>query len=529
MNLTGEMLIGGIPVRGGEGSFRAVDPSTGAALEPEFFQGGQAEVDRAARLADAAFEVYRATSPATRADFLDTIAANLEGIRPELVARAAAETGLLEARLNSETDRTTGQLRLFATLLRGGTTTGVRIDPAQPARTPLPRLDIRQRLIPLGPVAVFGSSNFPLAFSTAGGDTASALAAGCPVIVKVHNAHPGTAMLAAGAIAEAVAAHGLPEGVFSALIGRGASIGAALVAHPLVSAVGFTGSRSGGLALVAIAQQRRRPIPVYAEMSSINPVVIFPSRATAEVAAEFVGSLTLGSGQFCTNPGVVFVPAGSLGDAFAEATAERISAASGQTMLTAGIDEAFRRGVAALRAVPGVAVLGEGTAGGGENAPEPVVFTADAALLASEPALQDEMFGAAALVLRYESVEQLSELLSHLDGQLTATVHAGPEEADAVRALLPVLERTAGRILYNGWPTGVEVNHAMVHGGPFPSTSDARTTSVGTLAITRFQRPVAYQNLPDELLPEPVADRNPWRQVRFVDGAYETGAGGSSR
>jgi NADP-dependent aldehyde dehydrogenase len=522
MTLTGEMLIGGQGVRGSGPGFRAIDPSTGAEIEPAFFVGGDAEVDRAARLAESAFPAYRATSPAVRAAFLETVADNIEAIRSDIVARAHAETGLPVSRLESEAGRTTGQLRLFAALLRGGTTTGVRIDPAQPDRTPLPRLDIRQLLVPLGPVAVFGSSNFPLAFSTAGGDTASALAAGCPVVVKVHNAHPGTAMLVARALSDAVAAHDLPAGVFSALIGPGSSLGAALVAHPMITAVGFTGSRAGGLALVDIAQKRRTPIPVYAEMSSINPVVILPSRATPQVAEEFVASLTLGSGQFCTNPGVLFVPSGEAGDAFAAVVSHRIAAAHGQTMLTAGICAAFGRGIEALRQVPGVAVLGEGQPGAGENAPGPTVFTADAALLSSEPALQDEIFGAAALVLRYRSIDELPALLSYLDGQLTATVHAGPEERDAVGALRAVLERKAGRVIYNGWPTGVEVTHAIVHGGPFPSTSDGRSTSVGTLAITRFQRPVAYQNFPDDLLPAPVAPGNPWAQTRFVDGSYET-------
>ncbi len=518
--LTGDMLIAGSWVRGDEGSLRAVDPATGAEIEPVFGFGGTAEVDAAARAAAAAFDEYRATSPQQRADFLDAIADRIEAIGPQLVERARAESGLPEARLQGETGRTTGQLRLFAALLRGGTSSRVRVDPAQPERAPLPRLDIRQRMIPVGPVAVFGSSNFPLAFSNAGGDTASALAAGCPVVVKVHGAHPGTAMLVSGAVRDAVVACGLPAGVYSSVIGRGTTVGAALVAHPAIKAVGFTGSRSGGLALVDIAQRRREPIPVYAEMSSINPVFVLDSRATPEVAREYVSSLTLGSGQFCTNPGLVFVPRGERGDTFVAAVDEAVSAATGQTMLTPGIREAFDAGVTSLESA-GVDVVGRGRAGDGSNAPSPVVFQTDAARLASDEVLQSEVFGAASLVVRYDDPADLPAHADRLEGQLTATIQASDGDVEAVRALIPVLERKVGRILYNGWPTGVEVGHAMVHGGPFPATSDTRTTSVGSLAIERFQRPVAYQNLPEALLPAPVSDANPWREIRMVDGTIE--------
>jgi alpha-ketoglutaric semialdehyde dehydrogenase len=521
VSLTGEMLIGAARVRGTAGSFRAVDPATGEHVEPEFGLGDENDVDRAALLARDAFDVYRATSPGQRADFLESIARNIEALGDTLVERARLESGLAVARLEGERTRTTSQLRLFAELLRGGTSTGVRIDPAQPERTPVPRVDIRQRLIGVGPVAVFGSSNFPLAFSNAGGDTASALAAGCPVVVKVHNAHPGTAMLVAGAVADAVAEHRLPEGVYSSVIGAGNDIGAALVAHPAIKAVGFTGSRSGGLALVDIARRRREPIPVYAEMSSINPVFVFPSALTEEVAAGFVASLTLGAGQFCTNPGLVFVPAGTDGDAFARMIGRLVAEATGQTMLTRGIREAFESGTARLDAAPGVERVGSGAPGAGPNAPAPAVFATDADRLRADESLQNEVFGAASLVVRYGSIDDLLSLAEALEGQLTATILADAAENAEVGRLLPVLERKVGRILYNGWPTGVEVNHAMVHGGPFPSTSDGRTTSVGTLAIQRFLRPVAYQNLPDALLPAPVADANPWDQVRSIDGRFE--------
>ncbi|MCO1653782.1 aldehyde dehydrogenase (NADP(+)) [Pseudonocardia sp. S2-4] len=515
------MLVAGEPVVGTEGEVRAVDPATGAALEPAFGAGGAAEVERAARAAEEAFDTYRATSPQERAAFLERIADAVEGLGDELVERARAESGLPEARLRTERGRTTGQLRLFAEVLREGSSTGVRIDPARPDREPAPRPDVRQRRVPVGPVAVFGSSNFPLAFSNAGGDTASALAAGCPVVVKAHNAHPGTGMLVAGAVAEAVAASGLPGGVYSSLIGAGTEIGAALVGHPLIAAVGFTGSRAGGLALLAVAQARPQPIPVYAEMSSINPVYLFPDRLTDDVATGFVGSLTLGAGQFCTNPGLVFVPRGGAGDRFVATVGAQVGAAAGQTMLTAGIGRAFVDAAARVAAVAGVREVGRGSAGPTGNAPAPAVFEVDVRDFLARPELQAEMFGAAALIVRHDGVDDLLAATRALEGQLTATVHAAPAEYADVARLLPALERRAGRIVFGGWPTGVEVNHAMVHGGPFPATSDGRTTSVGTLAIERFLRPVAYQDLPAELLPEPVHPDNPWRQLRRVDGRIE--------
>jgi NADP-dependent aldehyde dehydrogenase len=413
---------------------------------------------------------------------------------------------------------------MFADVVRRGDHLGVRIDPALPDRQPLPRADIRQRMVPLGPVAVFGASNFPLAFSTAGGDTASAFAAGCPVVVKGHPAHPRTGELVARAVARAVKAAGLPEGVFSYVEGEGTAIGQALVADPRIKAVGFTGSRAGGLALAEVAASRLEPIPVHAEMSSINPVVVLPGalaeRDVTTLAQEYVASLTLGAGQFCTNPGVVFVPSGEAGDAFVSAAADAVRGSSGQDMLTPGIAEAYRSGVQRLRDAPGIEVLAEGTTGDGAGAPAPALVTADLAAADGETALE-EVFGAASVVVRYATADELADRFAGLEGQLTATVHYAPSDRDTARTLLPVLEDRVGRVIFNGWPTGVEVGHAMVHGGPFPATTDARTTSVGSLAIERFQRPVCYQDVPDDLLPEPVRDDNPWRLVRRVDGELE--------
>jgi NADP-dependent aldehyde dehydrogenase len=478
----------------------------------------QPDVAAATAAATDAFGAYRATTPEARGAFLEAVAAEIEADKDAIIVEAVRESGLPEGRITGEVGRTTGQLRMFAEVVRQGDHQGVRIDPALPDRTPLPRADIRQRMVPLGPVAVFGASNFPLAFSTAGGDTASALAAGCPVVVKGHPAHPVTGTLVARSITRAVEASGLPAGTFSFVLG-GIETGQELVADPRIAAVGFTGSRGGGLALVQAAAAREVPIPVYAEMSSINPVVVLPGALDGDVAAlatAYVGSLTLGSGQFCTNPGLLFLPSGENGDAFLRAAGEAVTAATGQTMLTSGIADAYRTGTATLRDVAGVRVVAQGSEAG-DLAPAPQVVESSAL----EHPVTDEVFGASGVVVRYDDVADLLPRLAGLEGQLTATVHATESDTEDAARLLPVLELKAGRILFNGWPTGVEVGHAMVHGGPYPATSDARSTSVGSLAIERFQRPVAYQDVPAALLPEAVRDDNPWGLLRRIDGTLE--------
>ncbi|WP_026404701.1 aldehyde dehydrogenase (NADP(+)) [Actinomadura rifamycini] len=517
---TGRMIIAGEPVAGSGRRIRAVDPATGAALEPAYGYGDAGDVERACAAAAAAFDAYRRTPLARRAEFLERIADGIDALGDALVERAHAESGLPVARLTGERGRTTGQLRMFAALLRDGGLEVPRIDPALPDRTP-PRPDIRQRWVPLGPVAVFGASNFPLAFSVAGGDTASALAAGCPVVVKGHDAHPGTSELVGRAIADAVAACGLPAGTFSLLFGYGPDLGTALVTDPRIRAVGFTGSRSGGLALVAAAQARPRPIPVYAEMSSTNPVFPLPgalAERAAGIAAGFVGSLTLGAGQFCTNPGVVVAVDGPGLRAFADAAAAAVAGAEPATMLTPAIADAYRDGVAALAAHPAVEILAQGAEHDRPAACRPALAATDADAFIGDPALREEVFGACSVVVRCRDAAQVREVAAAMEGQLTATVHAADGDRAEAAALLDVLELTAGRVLFNGWPTGVEVGHAMVHGGPYPATSDARTTSVGTLAVERFLRPVAYQDVPVGLLPGPVADGNPDGLLRRVDG-----------
>ncbi|TWD74727.1 NADP-dependent aldehyde dehydrogenase [Kribbella amoyensis] len=525
--LTGEMYLGAERVLGTAGTVHGADPRTGTQLAPAYGLGTRADAARAAELAAAAFGAYRATGPKERAAFLDQVADNIDALGDTLVERVQLETGIVEARVRGELARTTNQLRLFATVVRDGSWAGARIDPALPDRTPLPRPDIRQRKVPLGPVAVFGASNFPLAFSVAGGDTAAALAAGCPVVVKAHNAHPGTSELVAGAIRAAVAEHGLPDGVFSMVYGSGAEVGIALVEHPGIKAVGFTGSRSGGTALMNAAAARPVPIPVYAEMSSINPVFLLPGALAADaagIATGYVGSLTMGVGQLCTNPGLVFIVDGPGADAFEAAVAEQVPACPALPMLNAGIHSSYTEGVAKLGALDQV----EEVAAGQDDAAivaagQAHVFRTTGAAFAAEPALQDEVFGSASLVVRVRDTAELLEAVAGLEGQLTATVHATGSDHAVAAELLPALEEKVGRILFNGWPTGVDVGPAMVHGGPFPATSDGRSTSVGTLAIERFLRPVAYQNVPAELLPAAIDTSNSLGLWRLVDGELGRG------
>ncbi len=521
--LDGSSLIGGQSVRG-EDLFQAVDPSTGQLIAPEFAGVGADEVARACSLADEAFHGYRETDPEVRARFLETIADNIEAIGDALIERAMAESGLPRARLEGERGRTCSQLRLFASVVRSGDWLGVRVDTALPERKPLPRPDIRLRKIAIGPVAVFGASNFPLAFSVAGGDTASALAAGCPVVVKGHPAHPGTGELVGRAVSDAVKACGLHEGVFSLLQGTTNALGGTLVADPRIKAVGFTGSRGGGLALVRIASERAEPIPVYAEMSSVNPVVLFPAAlaARAEALAEgFIGSLTMGAGQFCTNPGILLGLEGPDLDRFVAAATKALTPAAAGTMLTPGIHRAFEQGVDAFAKHHGVETLARGAEGAGPHCARGALFATDAASFVADNALSHEVFGSSSMLIRCKDMGEMAQVLEGLEGQLTATLQMDDADVELARPLLPIMERRAGRVLANGWPTGVEVSHAMVHGGPYPATSDGRTTSVGTLAIERFLRPVSYQNLPDALLPKALKAANPMGVQRMVDGKTE--------
>lgn len=521
--IDGSILIGA-DAHQAEARFSAVNPANGTVLRPSFSSADGESVRAAAALADAAFPVYAATDLSTRAAFLETIADNILAIGDDLIARAIAESGLPRARLEGERGRTVGQLRLFAQVVRQGDWLDATIDPALPERTPLPRPDVRRINVPVGPVAVFGASNFPLAFSVAGGDTASALAAGCPVIVKGHPAHPGTGELVARAIGAAVATNGLPPGIFSYLPGDTNDLGAALVADPRVQAVGFTGSRGGGLALMRIAAARAQPIPVYAEMASINPVILLPAALAArgpEIAAGFVQSLTTGAGQFCTNPGLMIAIESPQLDAFVAEAARLLSGTQPLTMLTPGIHASFDKGVEALATHEAVRTVARGCPSTGPNQAVGALFETDAAHFLADPALGHEVFGSSSMIVRCRDLAEVARVISGLEGQLTATVHMDAPDEPAAAALIPLLTRRAGRILANAWPTGVEVCPAMVHGGPYPATSDGRTTSVGTLAIDRFLRPIAFQNMPQAVLPVAVRDANPWHIARRIDGRRE--------
>ena len=521
MALTGHMYIGEAREFGTLGEFRAINPATGAELEPAFGTADSNAISRACEAAHLAFDTYRELGPERRATFLETIAANIMDCGDAVVSRAMEETGLARGRLEGERARTVGQLTLFAAVVREGSFVEARIDTAMPERRPAPRSDLRLRHIALGPVAVFGASNFPLAFSVAGGDTAAALAAGCPVVVKAHPAHPGTSELVGGAVQRAVARCGMPAGVFSLLFGGGNEVGAALVADPRIKAVGFTGSRAGGQALMRIAAQRREPVPVYAEMSSTNPVFVLPA-ALAErgpaIGREFVASLTLGAGQFCTNPGLLISVDGPGLQALMDAANGAIEAADSATMLTPAIQSAYAAGLERMRSHSDIDILSEGRLSNGINQGRATLFATDGAALLADSRLEEEIFGAASLVVRCRDGAQLQAVAERIQAQLTATVQLSPADVAFARELMPILERKAGRILINGFPTGVEVCHSMVHGGPYPATSDGRSTSVGTLAIRRFLRPICYQDFPTELLPLELAAENPRKIWRLLNG-----------
>jgi NADP-dependent aldehyde dehydrogenase len=498
-----------------------MNPATLQALAPPIREADLRDVNDACILAAAAFAPYSGLSPAARAAFLETVAAEIAALGDALIDRAIAETALPRGRLEGERSRTIGQLRFHASCVREGGFLDVTIDCAIPERVPAARPDLRRYNVAIGPVAVFGASNFPLAFSVAGGDTSAALAAGCPVVVKGHPSHPGTGELVARAVRTAVKKCGLPPGVFSYLPGIRHELGAALVADPRIKAVGFTGSRAGGLALARIAAARTEPIPVFAEMSSINPVLLFPGAARArgmELGRAYVASLTLGAGQFCTNPGlVVAVGPGNIDD-FVRAASEALVECPPQQMLGAEICSSFSAGVASLQTHKAVQLLARGRPGDGQNLAQAALFVADASVFTNDRTLANEVFGPSSLIVRAAGLSETAHLLEQLEGQLTATVLFDESDEDWVAALLPKLQQKVGRILAKGWPTGVEVSHAMVHGGPFPATSDSRSTSVGSLAIQRFVRPVCFQNLPDQLLPAALRARNPYNVPSRING-----------
>lgn len=529
MTLHGHCFLAGQLAKGTGRTQRAVSPLDRTTLEPAFFEAGSTEVNAALEAAEAAFPIYAGLPAVRRAEFLEAIAQEILALGDELLARTRLETGLGLDRLAGERGRTVNQLRLFAQVVREGSWVDARIDSALPDRQPLPRPDLRRMLVPLGPIVVFGSSNFPLAFSVAGGDVASALAVGNPVVVKAHRGHPGTSELVAGAVQRAVTQCGLPSGVFSMLHGPGSSMGVALVTHPLTRAVGFTGSRSGGRALFDAAASRPEPIPVFAEMSSLNPVFLLPGalhEKTSAMAEGLKNSVTMGVGQFCTKPGLVFGVKGPAWESFLAALTEQIRAAFPATMLHQGICDEFHAGLQHLCGTDGVKVLSRAAknADPQQTQSAPVVLLASAAAFLQQPQLSEEVFGPCTLCVEASSPEELESLARGLEGQLTATLHGTSEDLAQATPLVEILTRKAGRLLINGFPTGVEVCPAMNHGGPYPATTDTRFTSVGTAALQRFVRPVCRQNFPAHLLPEELQDANPRGIWRLVNGTWTQAA-----
>lgn len=523
MRLTGESFIGGGRGAQGGAPIQAINPVTGEKLEPVYSAATATEVERAVKLAAEAFGVFAQMCGKERGAFLRRIADGLDAIKQELAERAHLETALPMPRLLGEVGRTTGQLRLFAEVIEEGSWVEARIDPALPERKPIPRVDLRSMLRPLGPVVVFGASNFPLAFSAAGGDTASALAAGCPVIVKAHSAHPGTGEMVATTIQHAVAAAGLPEGVFSLLYGAGAETGAALVKHPLVQAVTFTGSLGAGRKLMEMAAARPQPIPCFTEMSSGNPVFILPGalrdRSTT-IAQGLFNSFTLGAGQFCTKPGIVFVPEQAETAGFLQELSELVISAQPFTLLTPGIarDYAKSAGERATQATLAAQAPAADAASACPANARLFVTTLDEFL--AKPSLAEEIFGPDTLVVRCPSISQYVAAARTIEGHLTATILGNADELAAYSELVAILQRKAGRLLFNGFPTGVEVCHAMVHGGPYPATSDSRFTSVGTRSIYRFVHPVCFQDFPDAAVPVELQAKNELGILRLVNGVY---------
>ncbi len=523
--LTGHSLLGNLTVKESGATFRAINPGNDEPLEPEYHQLAGSSVDAVVAQAKAAFPVYSSKTGAQRAEFLRQIAANIEGVIESLVERMPAETALPEPRVRGESGRTAGQLRMFADLIEEGSWQDARIDTADPDRQPIPKPDVRSHLQPLGPIVVFCASNFPLAFSVAGGDTAAALAAGCPVIVKAHHSHPGTAELVGQAVMKAVASCQMPDGTFALVYGSGREIGTALVQHSAVKAVGFTGSRGGGTALMKAAAARPEPIPVFAEMSSINPVVVLSEALHAhsdQLAQGLHGSVTLGLGQFCTNPGLVFLPEGEAATAFTETLKSLFDETAKGCSLNQGIAESYRAATAASAALAqaGVVVHTANTAPDGGSACQvgPALFQVSAKAFLANEALHQEAFGPATTLVTYRNESDLVEALESLEGQLTGTIHGTQADLSGASTIIAALKSRVGRLLFGGFPTGVEVCHAMVHGGPYPSTSDGRSTSVGTMAIQRFVRAVCYQNAPDSLLPEALQNENPLKLQRLVNG-----------
>ncbi|ALM06868.1 aldehyde dehydrogenase [Sediminicola sp. YIK13] len=521
--LTGKNYIGNKLSAEGKQSFKTFNPQKNIDNKCEFREVSNDEIDAAVRLATRAFWKYKNVSALEKAHFLRAIADEIEALGKLLIDTYISESGLPEGRAVGERGRTMGQLRAFATLLEEGSWVDASIDTAQPDRAPLPKADIRKMLLPLGPIAVFGSSNFPLAFSTAGGDTASALAAGCPVIVKSHPMHAGTGELVASAILKAAEKTGMPNGVFSNLNSSGIAVGQALVMHSGIKAVGFTGSIKGGMALYKLAAERKEPIPVFAEMGSINPVIALPSALLEKGdywAKQYAGSITLGAGQFCTNPGLILGLEGDAFDSFVDQLGQELEQIEPSCMLHPNIYKGYNESKQKLSDQEGTTVVCSYDNKVPPNYAQQKVVTVSGAQFLANTTLHQEVFGPFSVVVKCRDKTELKNILEHLEGQLTGTILGNKEELESYQDIVEALTNRVGRIIFNGVPTGVEVCPSMQHGGPFPASTDSRFTSVGVSAIKRWSRPVAFQDWPNELLPKALQNKNPLNLLRLVNGRY---------
>ncbi|HEU5291103.1 MAG TPA: aldehyde dehydrogenase (NADP(+)) [Cyclobacteriaceae bacterium] len=524
MKPEGKNMIGHLTSADGQKFFNAINPVTSRKLEPQFFEATFNEIDRAVKRAHEAFQIYRNFNGNIRAEFLACIAEEIIALDNVLIQRCMEETGLPEARLLNERQRTVNQLNMFAAYLNEGSWVDARVDYGDPERKPIPKPDIRSMQKALGPVGIFGSSNFPFAFSVAGGDTASALAAGCTVVVKAHPAHPGTSELVGHAILQAIKKCKMPDGTFSLVQGASHEVGLGIVRHPFIKAIGFTGSFRGGKALFDEAGARPEPIPVYAEMGSTNPVFILPGilqDRRHDIARDLASSVTLGVGQFCTNPGLVFIQESSHANEFTTTLSKHIEDTPAGTMLTEGIQKNYLHGTNALNTITGVEKIASGKSIDSGFSASAQVFESDVKGFLANQMLEEEIFGPSTLLISAGDKNEILLAAQKLHGHLTATIHGTREDFRQYADLIHILEQKVGRLIINGYPTGVEVCHAMVHGGPFPATTDSRTTSVGTMAITRFTRPVCYQNFPEELLPEELKTDNPKKIWRLINGKRE--------
>ena len=505
MKLTGHQALGVPTDKSGQKIFRAVDPSTGEQIAPDFSAATLSTIDRAVLAAEEAFDRYRRINYRNRAAFLMRIGSQLESNGKYLVRRAKRETGLTKTRLENELKRTVNQFQLFSSLVETGSWLEIEIERGDSCREPQPKPDLRRRMVGLGPVAVFGASNFPLAFSVPGGDTASALAAGCTVVAKGHPAHPGTSELAAQAILLAMADSDVPEGTFSLIQGPDNNIGKELVSHPSIKAVAFTGSHQGGRALFDLAMSRAEPIPVYAEMGSINPIFLLPQTLEKDcerLASCFVQSLTLGVGQFCTNPGLIVAIDAPALDNFIAIAIRFLAKQTAENMLHSGIRKNYLSGLSRWRDLPSTHILFEEQGDSDTCAVKPALYQVSSQSWLENPIYKEEVFGPAGLLVVCNTIEELFKVAEQLPGQLTASLHGTEDDLLSFRDLVTILERKAGRILCNDFPTGVEVCSPMVHGGPYPASTDSRSTAVGQFAIRRFLRPVCYQNFHLDLLPD---------------------------